>query len=130
MRGYFYHATVQRIKKDYGVKKGMVITEDQQGMKYVPCADFTMHYKLLSVEWGVTDDGHILPPTVVYGGQTKKVVPKAFKEYKKKLGWHAMHTKNHWCRTAGARSGTKRSSGSSSATTSCHRSSTTSGWTT
>ena len=45
MRGYFYHATVQRIKKDYGVKKGMVITEDQQGMKYVPCADFTMHYK-------------------------------------------------------------------------------------
>ena len=44
-RGYKFHFELRRLKKDLGVKRGMAITEDQQGLKFVPCNSYTMEYK-------------------------------------------------------------------------------------
>ena len=44
VRGYKFHFELRRLKKDLSVTHGMSITEDQQGLKFVPCGSYTMEY--------------------------------------------------------------------------------------
>eukprot|EP00664_Eupelagonemidae_sp_cell27_P000840 gene840-2624_t len=71
---------------------------DYKGVKEVAIAGGE-DKRMLSLEWGVSDDGDVLPLQFVYKGKTKRSIPEAFAKYKEEYGWRATYTKNHWCTT-------------------------------
>ena len=97
---------ITKVVQDHSVPSALILNLDQTATKLVPTTEWTMEIegstqvnvvgledkREITVVLCCTLSGDLLPPQVIYTGQTSQCHPNvSFPE-----GWHIWHSKNHW----------------------------------